>query len=50
MLADIAHKSIVIGLLGVTAYYTMFVAGTSATVVEKYKANKAAKESKPNSD
>lgn len=41
-LADIAHKSIVAGLLGVTVYYSIFIAGTSATIVEKHRANRAA--------
>lgn len=41
-LVDVAHRSLVLGLVGITVYYGAFVTQRSNSVIERYNAHKAA--------
>ena len=43
-LVDVAHRSLVLGLFGITVYYGAFVVNRSGDVVKRYNAAKAARE------
>eukprot|EP01147_Barroeca_monosierra_P000381 gene381-3730_t len=45
--ADLVHKTFVLGLAGVTLYYGAFVVIQSGDVIARYRAQNAAKDSAP---